>query len=108
MSLHRGTGGSEPVGPGPVARLAGSQDRRIGHSAVMCAGTLACPRCDVPVALAGGAAAPADPLDCPYCGHYGAVRDFLSLAAPTRPAHVEVRVVLSTRCPAPAARTRRR
>jgi hypothetical protein len=36
--------------------------------------------------------APADALDCPFCAHGGRVRDFLSLAAPTRPARVEVRV----------------
>jgi hypothetical protein len=41
---------------------------------------------------------PADPLACPYCGRDGVVRDFLSLAAPSRPARVVVRVVL------PAAR----
>jgi hypothetical protein len=34
-----------------------------------------------------------DPLTCPFCGHGATVRDFLSLAAPTRPARVEVRVV---------------
>jgi hypothetical protein len=81
--------------PDPIRTpsLAGAVEERRGRSALLGAGTLACPRCDVPVAL-GGPVAPADPLDCPYCGHYGAVRDFLSLAAPTRPAHVEVRVVI--------------
>ena len=33
------------------------------------------------------------PLGCPYCDHTAAVRDFLSLASPTRPARVAVRVV---------------
>jgi hypothetical protein len=33
-----------------------------------------------------------DPLICPFCGHRATVRDFLSLAVPTRPARVEVRV----------------
>jgi hypothetical protein len=32
-------------------------------------------------------------MGCPFCRHDGAVRDFLSLAAPSRPARVEVRVV---------------
>lgn len=36
---------------------------------------------------------PADPLGCPVCSHAGAVRDFLSLAKPTRPARVELYVV---------------
>ena len=31
-------------------------------------------------------------LDCPFCRHTAAARDFLSLAAPSRPARVEVRV----------------
>jgi hypothetical protein len=37
--------------------------------------------------------APSDALGCPVCSHAGAVRDFLSLADPTRPARVDVRVV---------------
>jgi hypothetical protein len=36
---------------------------------------------------------PADDLGCPYCGMTGALRDFLSLASPSRPARVDVRVV---------------
>jgi hypothetical protein len=36
---------------------------------------------------------PAQAVGCPYCGHAAAVRDFLSLAAPARPARVAVRVV---------------
>jgi hypothetical protein len=63
---------------------------RSGHLA---SGTLACPLCDAPVALAAAFAGPADPLGCPYCDHAGAVRDFLSLAAPSRPARVAVRIV---------------
>jgi hypothetical protein len=35
---------------------------------------------------------PRDPMACGYCGHAGAVRDFLSLAEPTRPTRVVVRV----------------
>jgi hypothetical protein len=31
-------------------------------------------------------------MRCPYCRHAAAVRDFLSLSAPTRPARVEIRV----------------
>jgi len=33
-----------------------------------------------------------DPIACGFCGHAGAVRDFLSLAEPTRPTRVVVRV----------------
>ena len=69
----------EEIRPAPSSRLA--------------TGTLACPACDAPVALAPGPASPADLIGCPICDHAGAVRDFLSLAAPSRPARVEVRVV---------------
>jgi uncharacterized protein (DUF983 family) len=31
-------------------------------------------------------------IACPFCGEAGAVRDFLSLTPPARPAHVVVRV----------------
>ena len=60
---------------------------------VLATGTLACPRCDAPVAPLGPMS-PADPLGCPFCAHAGAVRDFLSLDLPTRPARVEVRARL--------------
>jgi hypothetical protein len=56
--------------------------------------TLACPSCDAPVHPGPEPLGPADPLACPLCDRAGAVRDFLSLASPTRPARVEVRVVL--------------
>jgi hypothetical protein len=64
--------------------------RRTGHLGT---GTLACPQCDAPVALATGPVTPATPLSCPFCLHAGAVRDFLSLAPPSRPARVELRVI---------------
>jgi hypothetical protein len=73
-----------------VARL---HEERRSRSARVAGGTLACPLCDAPVALATSFAGPADPLGCPYCDHSGAVRDFLSLAAPSRPARVAVRIV---------------
>src|SRR3954454_19014940 len=68
------------------------KERRTAAATRLAGGTPACPRCDAPVALAGPVA-PADPLRCPYGAHTAAVRDFLSLAAPSRPARVEVRVV---------------
>ncbi len=58
----------------------------------MATGTFACPACDAPV-LPGGPMSPADAVSCPGCGFGGFVRDFLSLASPTRPAHVVVRIV---------------
>lgn len=92
MDFDRGIGGAGPSHP--VGRLAGAhEDRKLRRSLRLGSGTLACPRCDVPVALAAGRASPAEPLACPFCGHAGAVREFLSLESPSRPAHVEVRVV---------------
>ena len=60
---------------------------------LLATGTLACPSCDAPVSPGETPLRPADPLACPYCLHAGAVRDFLSLGEPTRPARVSVRVV---------------
>jgi hypothetical protein len=72
------------------------EERRVrsGHLAT---GTLACPLCDAPVALATGYAGPSDALGCPYCDHRGSVRDFLSLTPPSRPARVAVRVIARRR-----------
>lgn len=69
------------------------EDLRRGASWRLATGTLACPRCDAPVAPPADPLTPADALRCSYCDHGGAVRDFLSLAQPTRPARVEVRVI---------------
>jgi hypothetical protein len=88
VSFHRRVERSEPIRTDPIVRPS-----RVPRSWLLGTGTLACPRCDAPVALAGGAATPADPLACPFCSHGGALRDFLSLADPARPARVELRVV---------------
>ena len=94
MSLQRGIDGAEPIRPDPVSGTAEAQEhRRRLNGGCLATGTLACPRCDAPVALAPGPASVTAPLGCPYCGNSGAVRDFLTLGAPTRPARVEVRVV---------------
>ena len=68
-------------------------EERRSRSGHLGTGTLACPLCDAPVALAAAFAGPSDPLACPYCDHGGAVRDFLSLEAPSRPARVRVRII---------------
>ena len=86
--------GSESRGAEPVGRRGGvEEERRAGRSTRLATGTLACPDCDAPVALAGRRLAPAADLECPFCGHAGALREFLSLDVPSRPARVEVRVV---------------
>ena len=93
MAIHRDLEGSDPVRQDGVTRLDGTHElRRSLTSWHLATGTLACPACDAPVAPIG-TMAPADPLGCPVCAHSGAVRDFLSLTDPTRPARVDVRVV---------------
>jgi len=93
MSFQRGIGGPEPVDPEPVGRIAGiEEERKVARSWRMATGTLACPGCDAPV-FPAGPLSPSAPIGCPFCAHRGAVRDFLSLAPPTRPARVDVRVV---------------
>ena len=94
--MFRGMEGAEPLredaatGPREVRR-----DARTTHLA---SGTLACPRCDAPVAPpAGRSLRPAHHLGCPYCAHAARVRDFLSLATPARPARVEVHVIPARR-----------
>jgi hypothetical protein len=94
VAFQRGTDGSEPARSQPVARTAGARaEHLVARSGRLATGTLACPRCDAPVALAPGPAAPADPLGCPFCDHTATVREFLSLTSPARPARVAVRVV---------------
>ncbi|EHN12212.1 hypothetical protein PAI11_08880 [Patulibacter medicamentivorans] len=89
MGIDRAFSDSEPVG-----RRSRTGDLRPDtHNGVLGIGTLACPICDAPVAPGPGPMSPADAIGCPLCGHGAAVRDFLSLAAPSRPARVEVRVV---------------
>jgi hypothetical protein len=94
MALQRGFDGSDPVGAEPVGRVAGRhEERRRAGAGRLATGTLACPACDAPVAPGDRPLAPAELFGCPFCDHAGAVRDFLSLASPTRPARVIVRVV---------------
>lgn len=86
--------GSDPRGVEPAARRGGvEEERRATRSTRLAVGTLACPECDAPVALTSRRLAPTDALACPFCSHTAALRDFLSLATPSRPARVEVRVV---------------
>ena len=90
MAFYRWTDGADPVGSDANWR---QEEIRVAHGTRMAGGTLACPSCDAPVAPRGRMT-PAEPLDCPYCLHAGPVRDFLSLAAPQRPARVAVHVRL--------------
>jgi hypothetical protein len=93
MALHREIDGSEPLRPEPMERLSGRHElRRELSSAHLATGTLACPRCDAPVLPGPRAMSVVEAFSCGFCGHAGAVRDFLSLAEPTRPTRVAVRV----------------
>ena len=85
--------GAEPLQPDPVGRAGAHHEVLPARTTKVAEGTLACPSCDAPVALTAGPVSPAEPLYCPFCAHAGAVREFLSLGAPTRPARVVVRVV---------------
>jgi hypothetical protein len=94
VAFFRGIDGSDPARPEPIQRLGGTQEeRRVGRTSLLASGTLACPECDAPVAPGPTAIAPSDPLSCPVCLHGGAVRDFLTLGEPTRPARVDVWLV---------------
>ena len=102
MGITRGIDGTDPADP--VGRRAAAQEeRRVAPAGHLATGTLACPLCDAPVAPGPAPLAPADPLGCPFCRHTGAVRDFLSLAPPSRPARVAVRVALRASRSRPAA-----
>jgi hypothetical protein len=98
VSFGQGIDGPDSIGEGLYGRRTPAREelRRTTRSTRVATGTLACPRCDAPVALARPVA-PADSLDCPFCAHAGAVRDFLSLAPPSRPARVAVRLVARRR-----------
>jgi hypothetical protein len=78
---------SEPDGP-----VVSYEEWRPGTRSTLGVGTLACSRCDAPVLL-DGAVTPSDPIGCPFCRHEALVREFLSLAPPTRPTRVVVRVL---------------
>ena len=98
VTFHREIDGSQPLRPEPVGRVGGThEERRVRNSLLLAVGTLACPDCDAPLAPPPSPLAPAEPMGCGYCLHSAAVRDFLSLAPPTRPTRVEVRVVQRVR-----------
>jgi hypothetical protein len=93
MGLEREIEGAQSAGAQPVERVVGRHEwRRTGTSWEMATGTLACPACDAPVMPSVEPMSMPDPMSCGFCGHSGAVRDFLSLARPTRPTRVVVRV----------------
>jgi hypothetical protein len=95
VSFQRGIDGPDPVGGDGLfgGRATPREEiRRPSPSTRVATGTLACPRCDAPVALGPGGHSPAEAVSCPYCSRAGRLRDFLSLESPSRPARVVVRL----------------
>jgi hypothetical protein len=90
VSLFRDAGPERSDSDEPVVGY--EELGRATRTQTLAVGSLACPRCDAPVAPVE-AMAPSDPLDCPFCLRAGRVRDFLSLGEPTRPARVVIRLV---------------
>lgn len=99
MSVFRGIGDAGGPRVDPIATVPAVHrgERRVARSGWVGTGTLACNRCDAPVALTGGSVVPTDTLTCPFCNHRAPARDFLSLAPPTRPARVQVRAIYDAR-----------
>jgi hypothetical protein len=89
VAFQRGSDGADPVrgGSGPH-----HVEQRIRRTTLVATGTFACPHCDAPIPP-HGPLSPASLLICPFCLRSGRAREFLSLAAPSRPARVEVRIV---------------
>lgn len=96
MSVFRGIEHGE-FERGARAQPALEEGRKATHSGVLGTGTLACHRCDAPIDPGMSPIPVTAPLACPFCDARGSVRDFLSLAIPTRPARVVVTVALPVR-----------
>lgn len=95
MSFVRGGHfGNERTDPLAKAGELQVEERRSTRTGVVCSGTLACPRCDAPVAAGERGLTLTEELACPFCAYHDVVRAFLSLDPPTRPARVVVRVTL--------------
>lgn len=94
MSFLRGLGIPGPGEPEAGAGQVQQELRRTVRDDRLGTGTLACARCDAPVAIGAEPVRLTETLTCPYCAHEAGVREFLSLAIPTRPARVLIRVAV--------------
>ncbi len=99
MALFGGIGGSRRGGSATRSTVAGpvQEWERKSRSTVLGVGTLACDRCDAPVAAGPEPLHLTDVISCPFCDRRAPVRAFLSMTVPTRPARVVVRVALPER-----------
>ena len=86
------SGGSWTSDPGRRSDQRLVEYRRTTRSDQLGEATITCPGCDAPVAVGPGRHTLDAQLRCPYCGRGGPVRDFLSLARPTRPTRVVLRI----------------
>jgi len=68
------------------------EHRRATRTDRLAEATLACPRCDVPLGIGSDPLSVTARIACPFCGRRGTLRDFLSLAVPTRPTRVVLRI----------------
>lgn len=100
MAIFRGMGQARWGRSGSGTNVAAEHEhaRRPSRTGVLeTLGTLACRRCDAPVAIGPHPMFLTDELACPFCHHRRPARDFLSLTSPTRPARVIVRAGLPSR-----------
>jgi hypothetical protein len=97
VSLFRGVDQGDEFERGARVQPAVEERRKAPRSGVLGTGTLACHRCDVPIDPGTSPVSLTEQLACPFCDARGPARDFLSLAVPTRPARVVVRVLLRAR-----------
>jgi hypothetical protein len=95
VTLFRGTGrtAGDPA-LGPRTATVHEETRRAISSTLLGVGTLACRRCDAPIAIGEQPRLLTDQLTCPFCNRRGPARDFLSLATPARPARVLMRMMI--------------
>jgi hypothetical protein len=81
----------------PGGRTVRFEQRRAVRQGVMAEATLACPSCDAPIAPGPAGLSVSATLICPFCAASAVVRECLSVARPTRPARVVIRVDLPER-----------
>jgi hypothetical protein len=93
VAFESASGNTDPRQARPASAPIGHhEERRTTRPWHLATGSLACPDCDAPVILGAQPARPTDLLQCPFCDRAGALRDFLSLAAPARVPRVHVLV----------------
>ena len=84
-----GRGSSQP---GSRAEQVSQRKLRADRNGAIAAGTIACARCDAPVAIGPDRVAVTEALTCPFCTGQRPVGEFRSLAVPTRLTRIQVRL----------------